>query len=157
MPLLGEKKFDVINQSKPRIDGVDKVTGKARYAADIYMDGMLIAGVLRSPYTSAKVTRIDASKARAIEGVAAVVTFEDMHLSESVYEPNWTREHLGKTPVEYYNEIGYLGKNVFASQCVKVSESELDLLAASGTRAITMTRSRRRFRTAGCTAGERPI
>jgi len=61
-----------------------------------------------------------------------------MHLSESVYEPNWTREHLGKTPVEYYNEIGYLGKNVFASQCVKVSESELDLLAASGTRAITM-------------------
>jgi len=83
MPLLGEKKFDVINQSKPRIDGVDKVTGKARYAADIYMDGMLIAGVLRSPYTSAKVTRIDASKARAIEGVAAVVTFEDMTKTRS--------------------------------------------------------------------------
>lgn len=78
MPLLGEKKFHEINQSKPRIDGVDKVTGRARYAADIYMEGMLYAGVLRSPYSSARVTKIDVSKAKAIEGVEAVVTFEDI-------------------------------------------------------------------------------
>lgn len=58
MPLMGEKKFNTINQSKPRIDGISKVTGTARYAADIYIEGMLYAGVLRSPYSSAKVTRI---------------------------------------------------------------------------------------------------
>lgn len=83
MPLLGEKQFNVINQSKPRIDGVDKVTGKARYAADMYMDGMLYAGVLRSKYASAKVIRIDASKARAIEGVEAVVTCEELPRTRS--------------------------------------------------------------------------
>ena len=49
MPLVGTKieKFDVINRSKPRLDGIEKVTGRARYAADIFMDGMLYAGVLR--------------------------------------------------------------------------------------------------------------
>lgn len=78
MPLVGEKKFNVINQSKPRIDGVEKVTGKARYAADMYMEGMLHAGVLRSKYASAKVTRIHTEKAKAIEGVEAVITFEDL-------------------------------------------------------------------------------
>lgn len=78
MPLLGDKKFHVINHSVPRIDGVDKVTGKAMYAADRTMEHMLWAGVKRSPYSSAKVTRIDASKAKAMEGVAAVVTFEEL-------------------------------------------------------------------------------
>lgn len=78
MPLVGEKKFNVINQSKPRMDGVEKVTGKARYAADIYMEGMLYAGVLRSPHSSAKVVRIDTEKAKQIEGVEAVVTFAEM-------------------------------------------------------------------------------
>ena len=80
MPLLGTKKeqFEMINQSKPRMDGLEKVTGKARYAADIYMDGMLYAGVLRSPYSSAKVTAIDGEKARAIPGVVAVVTCNEM-------------------------------------------------------------------------------
>ena len=64
MPLskVGEKRFNVINNSVPRIDGVDKVTGKARYAADIYMEGMLYAGVLRSPYSSAKVVKINADR-----------------------------------------------------------------------------------------------
>ena len=75
--------FHVIHESKPRIDGVEKVTGKARYAADLYLDGMLYAGVLRSPYTSAKVTKIDTSKAKAIEGVEAVVTFQDLRKTKS--------------------------------------------------------------------------
>lgn len=83
MPLLGEKKFHVINQSVPRIDGYDKVTGKAMYAADRFMEGMLYAGVLRSRYSSARVTHIDAAKARAIEGVEAVVTFEDLPRKKS--------------------------------------------------------------------------
>ena len=80
MPLVGTKieKFDVINRSKPRLDGIEKVTGRARYAADIFMDGMLYAGVLRSPYSSARVLRIDAEKARTVPGAAAVVTCFDM-------------------------------------------------------------------------------
>lgn len=83
MPLLGEKKFHVLNHSVPRIDGYDKVTGKAMYAADRFMEDMLYAGVLRSGRSSARVTRIDASKARAMDGVEAVVTFEDLPRKKS--------------------------------------------------------------------------
>lgn len=80
---VGEKHFSVINHCVPRIDGVDKVTGRARYAADIYMEGMLYAGVLRSPYSSARVVSIDAAKAKAIPGVEAVVTCFDMPRTRS--------------------------------------------------------------------------
>ena len=85
MPLtkVGEKHFSVINHCVPRIDGVDKVTGRARYAADIYMEGMLYAGVLRSPYSSARVVSVDASKAKGIPGVEAVVTCFDMPRTKS--------------------------------------------------------------------------
>lgn len=83
MPLLETKDYQVIQQSKPRLDGLEKVTGAARYAADIYLDGMLYAGVLRSPHTSARVVRICAEKARAIEGVEAVVTFAELPKAES--------------------------------------------------------------------------
>lgn len=83
MPLIGKKHYSVINHSKPRIDGVEKVTGKARYAADIYMEDMLYAGVLRSPYASARVIRIDASRARNMPGVRAVVTASDMPKPQS--------------------------------------------------------------------------
>lgn len=61
-----------------------------------------------------------------------------MHLSESVYEPNWCKEHYGKKPVAVYDEIGYLGKNIFASQVVQAADDELDVLAHHGVRAVTM-------------------
>lgn len=80
MALFGEKQnqFNVINRTKPRMDGVEKVTGKSRYAADIYMENMLYAGVLRSGRASAKVLSINADKARALDGVAQVVTCFDL-------------------------------------------------------------------------------
>ena len=78
MPLYGQKKFDVINRPHPRMEGIEKVTGKARYAADIYMEDMLYAGMLRSPYSSARVVSINTEKAKAIEDVEAVVIAADM-------------------------------------------------------------------------------
>ena len=91
MPLVGTKieKFDVINRSKPRLDGIEKVTGRARYAADIFMDGMLYAGVLRSPYSSARVLRIDAEKARTVPGAAAVTTDP---AAAWMSMPSWVRQ-----------------------------------------------------------------
>lgn len=61
-----------------------------------------------------------------------------MHLSESVFEPDWCEKHYGKKPVEIYEEIGYLGKNVLASQVVQTGGGELDTLAKHGVRAVTM-------------------
>lgn len=78
MPLLGSKDFKVLNKSVPRIDGLDKVTGKAKYAADLYFSDMLYGGMLRGKTAPAKVVRIDTSAAKAIPGVHAVVTADDM-------------------------------------------------------------------------------
>ena len=80
MPLLGElnKNYKTVNRSVPRIDGVDKVTGRAHYAADLKFVDMVYGGCLRSGRSHAKVTRIDTSKANVIPGVLAVVTADDM-------------------------------------------------------------------------------
>ena len=63
---------------EPRIDGVEKVTGAARYAADVCRPGMLWAKVLRSPLPHARILRIETSAARALPGVHAVLTAEDL-------------------------------------------------------------------------------
>src|SRR5262245_22610607 len=59
-------------------DLVAKVTGKARYAEDYRVDGMLFAKLLCSPMPHAKVTRLDLSKALAMPGVKAIVTDDDL-------------------------------------------------------------------------------
>ena len=61
-----------------------------------------------------------------------------MHLSESVFEPNWCLEKYGKRPVDVYEEIGYLDKNVFASQVVQVEDCELNTMVKRGIRAVSM-------------------
>jgi CO/xanthine dehydrogenase Mo-binding subunit len=66
---------------RPRIDGLEKASGRALYADDlaspIRFPDMLYAKVLRSPYPHARIRRLDASKARALPGVAALLTFDD--------------------------------------------------------------------------------
>lgn len=63
-----------VGKSFQRIDGVDKVTGAAKYATDLRFDNMLHAGLLRSPHAHARVTRIDTSAAEKLPGVKAVAT-----------------------------------------------------------------------------------
>ena len=60
-----------------RPDGADKVTGRAAYAADATMPGMIWAKVLRSPHPHAVIKSIDTSKAEALPGVKAVATAAD--------------------------------------------------------------------------------
>lgn len=83
MPLIGNKSFKIINKPVLRVDGFDKVTGKAKYAADLFLPNMLYGGMLRSNYSSAIVKKIDVSKAKAIKGVHGVVTFKDLGKTQS--------------------------------------------------------------------------
>src|SRR5213075_1632786 len=66
-----------IGKRTPRPDGADKVTGRAAYAADTTMPGMIWGKVLRSPHAHARIKSIDTSKAAALPGVKAVVTGKD--------------------------------------------------------------------------------
>ncbi|NQV54581.1 MAG: xanthine dehydrogenase family protein molybdopterin-binding subunit, partial [Rhodospirillales bacterium] len=69
--------FKWVGKRNPRPDGVDKVTGRAKYGADLYLPGMLTGKVLRSPHAHARIKSIDTSKAKALAGVKAVVTSAD--------------------------------------------------------------------------------
>jgi xanthine dehydrogenase molybdenum-binding subunit len=66
--------YIAVGKSLQRIDGVDKVTGSAKYASDIKLENMLHAKLLRSPHAHAKVNRIDTSTAQKLPGVRAVAT-----------------------------------------------------------------------------------
>ena len=61
-----------------------------------------------------------------------------MHLSESVFEPQWCQKEYGKTPVEIYEELGYLDEQVLASQVVQATDAELDILAKHQVKAVSM-------------------
>lgn len=61
-----------------------------------------------------------------------------MHLSESLFEPNWSLEKYGRRPVAVYDDLNYLGPNVLASQGVQLEPDEIDILARRGVRMVHM-------------------
>lgn len=71
------KAKSIIGASIPRVEGAEKVSGRALYTADVELPGMLWGKVLRSPHPHARIVRIDASRVREVEGVRAVVTGKD--------------------------------------------------------------------------------
>ena len=78
--------LNIVGTRPIRPDGADKVTGRAAYGADFAMPGQLVGRVLRSPHAHARIVSIDASKAKALPGVKAVVTAADF--------PNLASEEL---------------------------------------------------------------
>ncbi len=72
-----KEKYVTIGKSVPRIDALEKVTGRAMYIDDLKFSDVLYGKILRSPHAHAKIKRIDTSKAEALPGVRAVVTGKD--------------------------------------------------------------------------------
>src|SRR5687768_13950914 len=72
------QKFKVVGTRPLRPDGIDKVTGRARYGADTTAPGQLIGHILRCPHAHARIKKIDTSKAERLPGVKAVITAADL-------------------------------------------------------------------------------
>jgi len=72
-----KREFRYVGTRPNRPDGVDKVTGRAQYGADMTAPGMLTGAILRSPHAHARIKSIDTSAAEAIPGVRAVITGAD--------------------------------------------------------------------------------
>jgi putative selenate reductase molybdopterin-binding subunit len=70
--------YQTVGKPEKKVDAVKLVQGKPAFTADIDMRGMLHARVLRSPHAHARITRIDTSRAKALNGVAAVLTWQDI-------------------------------------------------------------------------------
>jgi len=68
----------IVGKALPRVDGEEKVTGKAVYVGDIELPGMAYGKILRSPFAHARLLRLDTRKAERLPGVLAVLTREDV-------------------------------------------------------------------------------
>src|SRR6516165_10755358 len=102
------KPYKVIGTRPIRHDGVDKVTGRAKYGADVRLSGLLAGVVLRSPHAHARIKSIDISKARALPGVRAIITHQDLR------EPGSRVVELGEGAVN----LKHLSNNILAADKV---------------------------------------
>src|SRR5260370_26462801 len=98
----------LVGQNYTTPDLVAKVTGKAKYAEDYRIEGMLFAKLLVSPHPHAKVRRLDTSAALAIPGVKAILTADDMPgaavgatLGEGVQASAQAERGLTNEPLDY--------------------------------------------------------
>ena len=73
-----DQEFKKVGTRAIRPDGLEKVTGRARYGADTTAPGQLVGAILRSPHAHAKIKNIDTSKAEKLKGVKAVLTSADL-------------------------------------------------------------------------------
>ena len=70
--------FKVVGKNEPKVDAIKLAQGKPAFTADMELRGLLHAKVLHSPHAHAHIKKIDASKAKALPGVAAVLTWQDV-------------------------------------------------------------------------------
>ncbi|MEM7323962.1 MAG: molybdopterin cofactor-binding domain-containing protein, partial [Actinomycetota bacterium] len=116
----GERKFKQVGTRPIRHDGLDKVTGRANFGADLALPGMLHGAIARSEHAHARIVRIDTSKAEALEGVHAVVTAADF--------PNIPSEWKG-SPAQG-TDAGELSRNILAREKVLYHGHALAAVAA---------------------------
>ena len=102
-------KFSVIGKSISRIDGEEKVSGKAKYTDDFRLPGMLYGKILRSPYPHAKITNIDTSKAKLVNGVETVICGRDV--TATLYG-----RYLADYPILATDKVRFIGEPVAADR-----------------------------------------
>jgi len=113
----------VLGNPTPRVEGEEKVTGRAKYAADITLPGMLWGRLLRSPIPYGRIKRIDASRARQLRGVKAVVSGEDvtgLKIGRRLYD----------MPILADGVVRFIGEKVaaVAAESELIAEQALELI-----------------------------
>jgi CO/xanthine dehydrogenase Mo-binding subunit len=111
------------------IDAVERVTGRVPYTIDLQVPGMLHAKLLRSTMAHARIRSIDTSRARAVPGVAAVVTGADL-VARPDLQP-WYGPVFRDQPILAIDKVRYVGEPVvgIAAVDVDVAQEALDLVA----------------------------
>ena len=116
--------FKVLEQNHPRVDGLDKVTGRATYAADVYLPEMAWCKLATSTCSHAKIASIDVSRARELPGVYAVITgsdFPDIHFGSGALKDRYVMAR---------DEVYYVGEPVAAVAAVDemTAQEAVDLI-----------------------------
>ena len=122
---MSARPLRVVGRPVPRVDGLEKVTGRARYVTDLVIPGMAHARVMRSPYAHARVRRVDVTRARALTGVLAALCGADLTWCEPYYGPAYRDR-----PVLAIDVARYEGEPVAAVAAVDeaTADAALDLI-----------------------------
>ena len=94
----------------PMIDGPEKVSGRAKYTADLIAPGMLAGRIFRSPYSHAEILDVDISEAAKLPGVKAIVTGADCDKTFGVLPIARTEHPLGARPRALSRRAGRGGR-----------------------------------------------
>jgi CO/xanthine dehydrogenase Mo-binding subunit len=118
---MAKREFKYVGHSVARVDGMEKVTGKAKFVGDLTVPGMLCGKILRSTFPHARIRSIDASRAEALPGVVAVLTAADIGDLNPIYNGR---------PVIAMNKVRYIGEPVaaVAAEDLAVAEEALSLI-----------------------------
>jgi 4-hydroxybenzoyl-CoA reductase subunit alpha len=100
----GDEQAEIRRRGVPLIDGIQKVTGRARYTADLDHADAFVGRIFRSPVSHGRVLRVDVSRARALPGVVAVVTGEDCGHPYGVLPVAMNEYPLAREKVRYRGE-----------------------------------------------------
>lgn len=119
-----------IGKSDTKIDAASLVQGKPAFTADLALKDTLIAKVLRSPFAHARIKSIDASKARALPGVAAVLTWQD--IPRVVYSTAGQSDPI-PGPLDMFsldNKVRFVGDRVafVAAETSAIADEALELI-----------------------------
>lgn len=132
--LRGRLSFEACER-KSEENGQEGLRENIEFVKKYNRDGELVQGI-NSIHTLFTCSKEFVKQAKRLSEENHCMTH--MHLSESVFEPNWCQREYGKTPVEIYEEAGYLDENILASQIVQTTDAELDILAKHQVKAVSM-------------------
>jgi putative selenate reductase molybdopterin-binding subunit len=124
------KPFQRVGKPDPKVDAVKLVQGKPAFTADMELRGMLYAKILHSPVAHARLKKIDVSKARALPGVAAVLTWKD--IPRVVYSTAGQSDPI-PGPLDSFsldNKVRFVGDRVafVAAETPEIAEQALKLI-----------------------------
>lgn len=127
---LAPPQTQVVNKSEPKVDAAKLVKGRAVFADDMELPGMLYGGLLTSPHAHARIVRIDASKARTLPGVHAVLTHMDV---PRVVYASGGQSYPNPPPydqVSLDNKVRHVGDRVavVAAETREILQQALDLI-----------------------------
>ena len=117
--------MELVGASVVRPDAVEKVKGQAVYVGDLEIPGMVYGKVLASPFPHAKITRLDASRARRLRGVVGVLTGDELHNMEPYYGSD-----IKDRPIVALEKVRFQGEPVavVAAEDLATAEEALELI-----------------------------
>lgn len=151
-PWAVDADFAVVGHPHTRVEGADKVTGRARYTYDVRLPGQLYATVLRSPHPHARIKNLDTSRAEALPGVRAVIS-SATHPDISWYEEG----KLFDTTLRFIgDEVAVVAADTeeIARDALKLIEVEYEVLPFAGSIEAALAPDAPRIHPDGNIAGE---